>query len=440
MSEEKREASPSDKAWSNGPKIETLRDKKKWKQTTLADRAHCSERFIIYLERPGGHLTTRRYLDKVAQALEVPVEEIIDASKPVTDEPRIEPQYPVSQFNHLPPEPPSLVGRDQALGEVKQLIGITPCCTELSLSAGLVIIRGWPGVGKSALAAALAHDGEVHAFYEGILWVQLGQTPDVRAGLVAWSKVVGSDVDRFDSLDHVGNALASRLKNLRLLLVVDDAWGAGDANRFLFRGSKHTAIVTTRENEVADELDAPKQIHPLTVLDEESALQLLEQNCGRLATEHEPECRELVRSLERLPLALIVAGRLLYTQKVRHAIGVIELLKELQTSAQRLMGEPAPFGVSSLPEKARPTIAALLQQSVGRLGGKAQACFKRLGVVEAKSRISLRTLKAWWKQDPTPIVNELIDRGLLEPSGKGYYQIHAILRDYAKYLLEQGKE
>src|SRR4029453_13556835 len=71
----------------------------------------------------------------------------------------------------LPPLPALIVGRERALDDLKQRLGLRhgsmQACT---------IVQGWPGVGKSTTIAALAHDPEVAShFLNGILWVSLGE-------------------------------------------------------------------------------------------------------------------------------------------------------------------------------------------------------------------------------------------------------------------------
>ena len=42
----------------------------------------------------------------------------------------------------------------------------------------LTLIQG--GVGKTTIAAALVHDEVVRASFENIVWVSVGQEPDIR--------------------------------------------------------------------------------------------------------------------------------------------------------------------------------------------------------------------------------------------------------------------
>lgn len=57
----------------------------------------------------------------------------------------------------------------------------------------MTAIDGLASVGKSTLAMALAYDQEVQAhFCDGILWVTLGQQPNLLSLLSAWVQALGT--------------------------------------------------------------------------------------------------------------------------------------------------------------------------------------------------------------------------------------------------------
>ena len=86
-------------------------------------------------------------------------------------------------------------------------------------------LRGAGGFGKTTLAAALCHDDRIlEAFSDGILWVSLGQHPDViRAITTLYAAMVG-ERPGFVSEEDAGIALATLLGDRDLLLVIDDVW------------------------------------------------------------------------------------------------------------------------------------------------------------------------------------------------------------------------
>lgn len=86
-----------------------------------------------------------------------------------------------------PLKPALIVGRDHDLQALKQRIGIGVKGEGSAPVKVLTAMRGWPGVGKTTLAAALAHDPDINArFPDGVLWASLGQKPALFGELAAW--------------------------------------------------------------------------------------------------------------------------------------------------------------------------------------------------------------------------------------------------------------
>src|SRR5437762_3498219 len=55
----------------------------------------------------------------------------------------------------------------------------------------LTAVRGWPGVGKTTLARAVAHSPDmIAAFPDGVLWASLGPVPAVLAELITWGRML----------------------------------------------------------------------------------------------------------------------------------------------------------------------------------------------------------------------------------------------------------
>ena len=64
----------------------------------------------------------------------------------------------------------------------------------------MTAIHGLGAVGKSTLATALAYDGDVQSrFCDGILWVTLGQEPNILPMLGRW---VENDLCAYQSSNH----------------------------------------------------------------------------------------------------------------------------------------------------------------------------------------------------------------------------------------------
>jgi hypothetical protein len=80
----------------------------------------------------------------------------------------------------------------------------------------------------------------------------------------------------------------------------------------------------------------------------------------------------------------------------------------------------------------------LLKRSTDRLDDLSRERFALLGVFAPKpATFDLKAIAAVWGVDnPRPSVRELVDRGLMEPIGGGYFQIHALLVAHARAMVE----
>ena len=337
----------------------------------------------------------------------------------------------------LPPPLPGLifVGREDSLADVKRLLGVGEATPPEN---NLTVVRGWPGVGKTTLVGVLGRDPEVlETFPDGVLWTSLEQTPELISKLAEWGRELHTDdLLRSPTIDDATSRLASLLYNKRMLLIVDDVWNQAHAVPFLkaSAGSKCALLVTTRLTRVAEELTPDeKRIYVLPVLTEDNALTLLRYLAPEAVEQHPDECRELVRDLEYLPLALHVAGRLLKAE-AKLGLSVVDLIKGIR-EGDRLLPEPGPLDREG--SVTLPTLRALLQRSTDSLDEPTRDCFAFLGVFAPKpSTFDLAAMKAvWGVDDPKPIVRELVGQGLLEPIGGDRFQMHALLVQHARSLL-----
>ncbi|NUO79200.1 hypothetical protein HUU05_03915 [candidate division KSB1 bacterium] len=334
-----------------------------------------------------------------------------------------------------PPVPGLVIGRDEALGDLKERLGLSK--DRAGAMQVLTTVRGWPGVGKTTIATALAHDEEIiKAFPDGVLWVSLGQKPNVLSEMATWGRALGTDdLLRAPTLKEATAQLTALLRKKRMLLLVDDVWETEHAATFQqVRGSECALLITTREAGIANALaPTPDAVYNLPVLTEKNALKLLAALAPSVVNQHPNECLELVRSLECLPLALQVAG---HTLSVEAAMGwgVTELLKDLREGS-KLLTEKAPADRIDLETGTTPTVAALLKKSTDRLEEQIRECFAYLGAFAPKpATFDLAAMKAVWQvEDARPIVRELTHRGLLEPVG-GRFQMHALLVAHARAL------
>ncbi len=336
-----------------------------------------------------------------------------------------------------PPLPGMIVvGRESALSDVKALLGVTE--TGSSVDAKTVILRGWPGSGKTTLVGVLGRDPEVlKTFPDGVLWTALDRHPELMIRMAEWGRALGTDdLLRTPTLKQAVENLAVLLRHRRMLLIVDGVWEAADAVPFLKAAAKTkcATLITTRLSSVAEALtNNPENIYVLPVLTEDDALALL-RYLSPSSVEHYPnECRELVRDLECLPLALHVAGRMLRTAP-KTELTIVDLIEEIREGA-RILEESAP--VDRTEGTLLPTVQALFKQSTDELDESSRECFAYLAPFAPKpATFDAAAMKAVWHlDDPMPMIQKLVGKGLLEPTGNGRFQIHALLVRHARSLL-----
>jgi hypothetical protein len=332
-----------------------------------------------------------------------------------------------------PLPPPVFLGREDALKDIKQLLSVNRGANQENIT----VVRGWPGVGKTSMVSAIGHDPEiVGMFADGVLWTSLEQKPNVITEMARWGRALGSEeILKAPTLKDARAQLAALLSKRRMLLIVDDVWETGHAAAFTEAAGERCAVmVTTRLTKVADALTINQShTYNLPVLTEEFAFKVLRVLVPEVVLQNESECLELVRDLECLPLALHVAAGLLRSEE-KLGWGVSELIEKIRKGTE-LMGAQAP---TDRMEKDGfiPSVAVLLQRSTDVLDEETRERFIFLGGFAPKpATFDLPALRGVWQvDDPRPTVRELVGYGLLEPAGRGRFQMHRILVDHARSL------
>jgi DNA-binding SARP family transcriptional activator len=332
----------------------------------------------------------------------------------------------------MPSLPQLVVGRETVIDD---LVSRLESSQKLSR---VIVVQGWPGVGKTTTLAALTHDSRIaHLFPDGVLWTSLGAAPNLLTELSMWAHAVGmTPHERTSTIEELTVQIRRVVQHRRMLILVDDVWAVAHTLAFQVNGPQCLLVFSTRQNHIANAL-APTShdIYKLPVLSEVSALDLLNYLAPDVVKTHRAEALALAQDLEYLPLALQVAGRLLRAES-QFGWGIGELLTELREGKKLLASEP-PADVSF--PQASPTITALLQKSTDMLSEEMRSRFIYLGIFAPKpATYDLAVISvAWNETDPRPGVRFLIDRGLLEPAGGERFQMHALLVMHARALADR---
>src|SRR5690606_8067424 len=128
----------------------------------------------------------------------------------------------------------------------------------------------------------------------GVLWVSLGQQPDLCQRLSDWGRALRDGQVGMVGYPDVHTA-AAQLRALLLeracLLVVDDCWSAVHAKAFDVGGPHCLMIVTTRQGAIASSLGAQRIAVP--AMSEADALEILRKRAGDIAAQDLAHARGL---------------------------------------------------------------------------------------------------------------------------------------------------
>ncbi|MFC6566386.1 AfsR/SARP family transcriptional regulator [Actinoplanes utahensis] len=304
-----------------------------------------------------------------------------------------------------PPAVAGFTGRDTETGYAVRALTATP-----RDALPIVAVSGLAGSGKTALAVTVAH--RVRAAYpDGQLYADLhGDSPDpATPGEVIgqFLTALGVPAARFpDGLSDRTGMLRSALAGRRILIVLDNAADAAQVRPLLPGAADCGVLVTGRSRLCA--LDGARFI-ALAGLPEPAAVALFTEVLGRPAGAEEAAVRAIVRSCDRLPLAVRIA-------------------------AVRAAGRPGrPLAL----------LAALLADETTRLdtlrAGDLDVRARLTGAyrsLQAPDRRLLRLLSLQPGPDVaagvTDRLDALVDAGFLTETGPQRYRVHGLVRALAR--------
>lgn len=250
-------------------------------------------------------------------------------------------------------------------------------------------LAGAGGFGKTTLAAALCHDEDVvQNFDDGILWVRLGQTPDVLGALVTVYAALTGERPGFATVEDAAFHLGEKLDERTFLLVIDDVWDSGHLRPFVRGGKSSARLFTTRNGDIASEC-SPVLVDEMR---EGEALEMLTRGVTNL---DRGVARRLANKLGEWPIALELAAAMMRA-RVRQGDSARHAAERLLTIIERRGVEAIEDPTA---ERRHRTITNVLEVSLELLDADDRRKLTELSIFPEGVAIPLAALTAVWGLD-----------------------------------------
>ncbi|SDM53791.1 helix-turn-helix domain-containing protein [Allokutzneria albata] len=401
------------------------------KVAALAKRLEVSQS-TLYAYLAGTTLPPSHVLDDLLCALGLPAPEhrrLVTArdalqrrraaAEPAASTARTSREHPVPR--ELPADPGPLTGRSAEIVTLDRV---------LADGAGLSVISGPAGVGKTALAVHWGHR-VAEQFEDGCLYADLlGYAPydprdpaDVLAGFLRGLGLADADIpaDADERAARFRTALAQR----RVLVVIDNARDAGQV-RPLLPGSRGCFVVVTSRSDLPA-LQLRPGAHPVSLapLVRRDGVDLLRLH---LIGRQEAAQEAFVALAERcagLPLALRIVAALASTRRQQ---SLAELVAELTDGSLDQFDVGEPDG----------SVRAVFSWSERCLEPRTGEAFRLLGVHPARDvdEFSAAALLGVDVVEAARALDELANAYLLARSSETRFRMHDLLREYANEQAE----
>jgi WD40 repeat protein len=338
-----------------------------------------------------------------------------------------QPPFPGGIFM-APDLPQGFVERPTEFGK---LLNYVLDLTHQSPIAITTALQGAGGFGKTTIAAALCHDQAVKAaFRDGILWVTLGEQPNVQEGLTKLYAALTGERPGFIDAEDASIQLAEKLKDKIYLIIIDDVWNAAHLRHFLRGGEKCTRLITTRSFGIA----ARGRWVKVDEMRSSEAVQMLKLGLDAPLQSDKP-LYKLAQRLGEWPLMLELASATLR----QHIAGGYTVEGAIQYLNEALDEEGVVAFDQRNPTERNQAIAKTIEVSLKLLDIEERERYVELVIFHDDTDIPLSTVSTLWglsAYKTLRLCEVLRDLSLLklDPQAK-IIRLHDVMRDYlAKQL------
>jgi WD40 repeat protein/pimeloyl-ACP methyl ester carboxylesterase len=288
----------------------------------------------------------------------------------------------------------------------------------------VVRVTGMGGIGKSVLAAKIAHDLEVRqTFPGGIFWLTVGQEGRLATFQERLATAL-SDNPTFTDVDQGLIKLKSLFSDRTCLLILDDIWEPEQLKSLNCVGAQGKILITTRNKGITGLTGVE---HPVKLLTDPQAQRLLAKLTKKKEHDLPPEANEIVKECGGLPLALAMIGGALLGHPINRWKDILDSLQSADLKGiEHHLDRYDYFNL----QKA-------MQVSVDVLERELYDRYLDFAVFPEDVAIPERVLEIWWStkklnsKKVRKVIDKLADRSLLQQQDEKI-KLHDLQMDFLR--------
>jgi WD40 repeat protein len=253
-------------------------------------------------------------------------------------------------------------------------------------------LRGAGGFGKTTLAIALCHDEDVQtAFDEGVLWVTLGENPNIINALAKLYEALTGERGGFIDIEQGATKLTEKLVDADVLLVIDDVWDTTHVKPFMRGGERVARLMTTRFGNIA--IDHSAELLEVDEMTTDESVALLTAGIDpEYITPLQAEFEKLATRLGEWALMLELTNGML-REEISEGASISEALQYVN----EVLDEEGVLGIESdSSDERQQSAVGVLSASFRKLKSDERTRLNELSVFVDDSDVPLTSVMALW--------------------------------------------